>query len=123
MSNFSAIYNLMTVREIQEKYPYIQWLDYLNALLPSPLSVDENEIVIVMTPDFFAKLGTLLNETPARAIANYMMWRVTRFSLAYLTNDVRKREMEFSKTLSGQKERESRWKECVTLARQRYGTV
>lgn len=38
--NSSALYNPMTVAQLQTKYPYVQWVEYINALLPEGLSVD-----------------------------------------------------------------------------------
>lgn len=113
------MYNPFTLREIQEKYPYIQWVDYINALLSPPLSVDENETVVVLTPTFFVNLGQLLDETPPRVIANYLMWRITRFSSAFLTNEMRNRQLVYNKAVSGQQQRPPRWKECIAFTRNR----
>ena len=64
--NASALYNPTTIKGLQEKYPYLEWLDYINALLPTNLKVDENEQVIVTVPSFFAELEKILKETPKR---------------------------------------------------------
>lgn len=100
---------------MQEKYPYIQWVEYINVLLPSPLSIDENEVIIVAVPTFFESLGKVLEETPKRVIANYMMWQVAVSSVDFLTNKLRQRQLEFSTIISGNQERAPRWKECIDL--------
>lgn len=64
--NASALYNPSTIKEIQSKYGYLDWLDYINALLPPNLQVNENEQVIVSVPTFFADLEKVLKETPKR---------------------------------------------------------
>ncbi|XP_037924758.1 neprilysin-2 isoform X2 [Hermetia illucens] len=113
--NSSALYNPMTIADIQTKYPYVSWLNYINALLPEGLDVDENEIVIVSVPTFFEALGDLIKRTPKRAIANYVMWRIHGFSAFFLTEELRKRQLQYSTVLSGRQEQEPRWKECVDI--------
>lgn len=50
-----------------------------------------------------------------RTIANYMMWRVTAFSSFFLTEELRKRQLVYSTSISGKQEQEPRWKECVDM--------
>lgn len=103
------------MREVQEKYPYIPWVEYINALLPHGLDINENEVIIVSVPEFFEKLGKLLEQTPKRTVANYLMWRVTAFSSFFLTEDLRKRQLVYSTAVSGKQEQEPRWKECIDI--------
>lgn len=104
---------MATLRDMQEQYPYIQWVEYVNALLPEPLSVDENETVIVKEPEYLENLGKLLNDTPARVIANYMMWRVVEYSTSFLTRDLRQLNFEYSKVSIGQKKQGEHRKACI----------
>jgi len=113
--NATALYNPYTLKQVQEMYPYIRWVDYINILLPSSLSVDENEVIVVSVPSYFESLGKLLEDTPKRVIANYMMWRVTAFSSFFLTNELRKRQLVYSTAVSGKQEQEARWKECIDI--------
>lgn len=113
--NATALYNPYTLKQVQEKYPYIEWVEYINFLLPSSLKIDENEVIIVSVPTFFENLGYLLEATPKRTIANYMMWRVTAFSSFFLTEQLRKRQLVYSTAVSGKQEQEPRWKECVDI--------
>lgn len=102
---------------MQQKYPYIPWVDYVNSLLPSPLSVDSDEPVIVLKPIFFENLGKLLSETSPRVIANYLMWRVASFSTYFLTDDFRKRESEYTTVFSGVQAPQPKWIECLEMAK------
>ncbi|KAL5273947.1 Nep2 family protein [Megaselia abdita] len=113
--NNTALYNPYSVKELQGNYSYINWLDYINALLPKELSITENEIVIVSVPSFFEQLGPILEKTPKRTVANYMMWRIHGFSSFFLNEELRKRQLEYSTVLSGREEQEARWKECVDI--------
>lgn len=101
---------------MQESYPYVQWLDYINALLPEGLQVTEDEVINLSVPSFFEDLGKLLERTNKRAIANYMMWRIHAFSVAFLSEEFRKRQLQYATALSGRQEQEARWKECVDIA-------
>lgn len=100
---------------MQAKYPYVQWVEYINALLPKALQIDENEVIVVSVPAYFDSLGPLLEKTPSRTIANYMMWRVTAFSSFFLTDELRKRQLIYSTAVSGKQEQEPRWKECIDI--------
>lgn len=90
-------------------------MEYINALLPESLSIDENEMIIVSVPSFFEALGPLLEDTPKRTVANYMMWRITVFSSFFLTEELRKRQLVYSTAVSGKQEQEPRWKECIDI--------
>lgn len=113
--NATALYNPMSLKEVQKKYNYIQWVDYINALLPDGLKIDENEMIVVSVPSFFEALGPLLQNTPKRTIANYLLWRITAFSSFFMTEELRKRQLVYSTAVSGKQEQEPRWKECVDI--------
>lgn len=49
-------------------------------------------------------------------MANYVMWRITGFSSYFLTEALRKRQLQYSTAISGKQEQEPRWKECIDLA-------
>lgn len=85
-------------------------------MLPEGTTVDENEIVIVSVPTFFEKLGSILESTPKRTIANYLMWRFVIANANALTDNIRKRQQIYVAAVSGQKEEEPRWRECLQFA-------
>lgn len=68
-------YTIHTIKELQELYPYLNWLRYINALLPRGLHVTEDEPVVNTNPNFFEKLATVMNTTSNRTVANYIVWR------------------------------------------------
>lgn len=117
MANLTTVYNPFTLQKMQQKYPYVRWVDYVNSLLPSPLSVDSNEVVIVLKPIYFNNLGKLLSETPPHVVANYIMWRAISYSTFFLSKDFRKRESEFRTVFGGQQEFKDKWTECVEVAK------
>lgn len=106
----------MSLKDVQEKYNYVDWIEYINVLLkPINIEVDETEVIVVSVPTFFEGLEKLLKETPKRTIANYVMWRITGFSSFFLTENLRKRQLQYSTVISGKQEQEPRWKECVDI--------
>ena len=57
-----AIYNKLTIQELQELVPQIDWLQYFKVLLhPIPVSLKE-EIVSYSTP-YFERLGPVIAQT------------------------------------------------------------
>lgn len=58
-----------------------------------------------------------------RVQANYVIWRFTSDSINYLTEELRKRQLEFFTELTGRTEREPRWKECVSISSEKFSLV
>lgn len=113
--NVSALYNPLTVKELQQKYPYIQWQDYINALLPEHVQIDENERVIDNVPKFLKELESILKSTPKRTFANYFMWRIALQTIGTLTKELRQKRLDYFKIRIGLQSEEPRWKECAKL--------
>lgn len=121
--NSSELYNAITLKETQEKYPYINWVKYINKLLPTNITVTENETVIFNSLLFFKNFGKLLETTSNRTIANYLFWRLTEYSAYYLNSEVRKRQLNYNTVTIGKKELSARWKECISLTNNKLSTA
>lgn len=65
LRNFTKLYNPMTIAELDEKFPKINWFRYINNLIDD-IKVNKSEIVIVQSPTYFKKLGNLLSTTSKR---------------------------------------------------------
>ncbi|XP_031621713.1 neprilysin-2-like [Contarinia nasturtii] len=113
--NASALYHPTSIKELQEKYPYLQWLDYINSLMPSTLQVDENEVLSDTVPTFFEKLGDVLSSTPKRTMANYFIWRIILATSGATTNELFKHKVQFYKTVYGLQSEQPRWKDCIQI--------
>lgn len=115
--NASLLYNPISVSDLQQKFHSIPWLEYLNTVLDLPdIKIKNTDMIIISVPSYISELEKLLTHTPKRIQANYVMWRATASSVSYLTEELRKRQLQYSTILSGRTERESRWKECVDIA-------
>ncbi|CAG5102248.1 Similar to Nep2: Neprilysin-2 (Drosophila melanogaster) [Cotesia congregata] len=113
--NATLLYNPMTLTQLSDKYPSIPWKEYFNTILKPHVQVDDNEIAIVNVPSYISDFEKLIKSTPKRIQANYVMWRAVAASVSYLSDEIRKRQLEYSTALSGKTEREPRWKECVDI--------
>ncbi|XP_074110520.1 M13 family metallopeptidase neprilysin 2 isoform X2 [Cotesia typhae] len=113
--NATLLYNPMTLAQLSDKYPSIPWKEYFNMILKPHVQVDDNEIAIVNVPSYISDFEKLIKLTPKRIQANYVMWRAVAASVSYLSDEIRKRQLEYSTALSGKTEREPRWKECVDI--------
>lgn len=113
--NVTSLYNPMTVSELSQAYPSIPWLEYFNTILAPQARISRSQVVIVNVPNYIKDLENLLQHTPKRVQANYAFWRVAASSVSYLTDDIRKRQLQYTAHLNGKMEREPRWKECVDI--------
>ena len=105
--------NLMTFGEMQQKYPYINWLEYVRNLMPTTTPVYEHDVLTNKLPVYFEALGPILARTSNRTLSNYFMQRiVTSFSQA-LTQDIRSRLTKFwTESHIGPSERPL-WEQCI----------
>jgi neprilysin len=108
-SDPEALYNRRTIAQLQEEFNYIDWLKYINILLPLEVFLQPNDSIIVVQPSFLVKLGDLLNSTDARILENYIKWRQVKESVDYLPQRFRYNQPE-SKS-------DPQWKFCLDEAK------
>ncbi|CAH1236556.1 unnamed protein product [Diabrotica balteata] len=113
--NMTALYNPMTIEQLQEKFRSIPWVEYINNLLAPDTTVESGEIVVVNVPSYLKAFETLVSKTSKRVQANYVMWRAASNSVSYLTERLRKRQLDYTAVITGKTEREPRWKECIDI--------
>ncbi|KAF5287393.1 hypothetical protein FQA39_LY15931 [Lamprigera yunnana] len=116
-----SLYNPMTVSQLQQKYPTIYWLEFINNLLVLPESqLTSNSIVSVHSPKYIAAIGDILRQTSKRVQANYVIFEAVRSLEMFLPSTIRKREQQYDTIVTGATEREPRWQECVTRTSTRF---
>ena len=120
----------MSIKEFQNIFPSLTWVDYFNEFLTQRDKITEDEVIILSDTSTFVKLNKLLESTSKRyeltfynaltkylihhrTVANYLMWRVSKYSADFLHEAVRKRALEFQKVKNGKKDYGPRWKECI----------
>lgn len=103
----------MTIKTLVTKYPYIDWLSYINSKMYDRLVFNGTEIVIVQQPTYYDQLETILNQTDKRTLANYIIWRDLADYIPYLSADLRAIEFEFLRSVTGKSSKQARWSDCV----------
>lgn len=101
-----------TIRDVIAAYPYFPWIDFFNKVLPESVRVNEDEVVVVSSM-LFEYLDELLRSTPKRTLANYLMWRVVKYSSDYANDALRRKMRAFNSVVGRVKPREPRSTQCT----------
>lgn len=60
------LYNIMTVRELQEAFSCIDWVTYMNAFIEPGKKINKEEKIMVTSKEVLTKIHKLLMSTPKR---------------------------------------------------------
>ncbi|XP_031781394.1 neprilysin-2 [Nasonia vitripennis] len=105
----------MTLKELSKNYPSIPWLELLNHVFnPSGVIIDETEVVIIEDLEYITKLEKLIEITPKRVIANYLVWKVVQSSLGYMPSEFRVLEADYLNQVNGRTQTPDRASKCLT---------
>ncbi len=106
------INNKMSLTQIRELTPSINWDAYLKAV-KAPAA----DHYIVTAPDFFRAEEKLLAEHPLEHWKTYMRWQVIHLAAPYLNKAVVDENFDFfARTLAGQEQMLPRWRRCTRAA-------
>jgi putative endopeptidase len=106
------INNKMSLAQIRELTPTIQWEVYLKAV-----NAPASDHYIVTSPDFFRAEEKLLAEHPLEHWKIYMRWQTIHHAAPYLTKAMADENFAFfAHTLAGQEEPLPRWRRCTHWA-------
>lgn len=67
---------LRTLANLSSSFGFINWTEYFTILLGGEESVREDLVVVVENPGYLKSLEQVLEDTPNRLLANFMMWSV-----------------------------------------------
>lgn len=120
-----AIYNPMTVAELEKLAPGFEWRKFLDNA-----KMEKLDRMIVQEKSAFPKLAELFANTPVETIQAWHAFHVADNAAPYLSKAFTDAYFDFhNKTLSGQKEQAARWKRGITavsggdfLVGDRFGT-
>ena len=109
--DYTKLYNIYTIEQLQESYPAVQWRKYFDLM-----GVKDLEWVILEQPkvmDVSQKLMTTLSDQQMR---DYFTWLIINGPSNYLSDEIGEASFEFyGRTLSGQQERQARWKRAQAV--------
>ena len=113
--NITALYNPMTITEIQKLYPEISFLTFINGVhgFKPDNAIEEDEVLNVATPEYIASAGKHLETVSGRVVANYIIWRFVKESIGFLNFEAQVHYSEFDRVLSGKYQEGQRWEKCV----------
>ena len=112
-------YNKVDRTGLEELAPGIPWSTHFEAV-GAPEVVD----ISVAHPPYFTDLDALLSETAVEDLQVYLRWGLINATSGWLTDEISDANFDFySRTMRGQKEREDRWKRCVSSTGWSLGDV
>lgn len=117
--NLLEKYEKMPMLELMECIPQIDWMKYFSIILQR--SIDPSQNVVVYAQRYFKDLVTLIENTPPRTVANYLLWRFIRHRVNNLDDRFQVVLQNFYYILSGREEAPSRWKKCVAQVNNNLG--
>ncbi|KAJ8664532.1 hypothetical protein QAD02_006194 [Eretmocerus hayati] len=77
--------NFSNIEELQSEYPDVQWLSYINGILPSSIRAKNSDKIVIFNPEYFSNLNRAISQTEKRVLANYIFYREAE-SLVRYTN-------------------------------------
>lgn len=117
--NISMLYKKMTIEQLHDSIPQIDWTRYLEIV--QERKVDPNEKVIMYAYYYMKDLVLLLHSTDASTIANYLFWRFVRHRVNNLDNKFLEAKQRFYFELFGREKSPQRWKSCIVQVNSNMG--
>ncbi|MPC20513.1 Membrane metallo-endopeptidase-like 1 [Portunus trituberculatus] len=103
--NLSAVHRRLTVDQLGEEVPEIDWTQYLDIITWYNNHSDE---VVVFGLDYFKKLVSLLEYTDDRTVSNYLLWRFVKNRISNLGERYTKVKQDYIKVLFGRQSQPER---------------
>lgn len=111
-----TLYNRMTITELQEISPFMDWLTYMQKLFSSvkDVRIQEDEPLIIFEPELMKDISVLVENADPVLVRNYMIWKFVSMFVEFLSEDFREADDDFQEALSGAKESQPKWRMCMT---------
>jgi putative endopeptidase len=111
-------YHVMPVAQLATLAPAVDWTVYLHNL-----GVNEQTLNVTQ-PEYFKAVNQLINDVPLDDWKSLLRWHVVSSAAPALPKAFRDEEFNFNgRTLSGQKEQQERWKQCVRATDSQLGQL
>ncbi|CAG2114188.1 unnamed protein product, partial [Medioppia subpectinata] len=109
--NLTAIYNKVTIKELSQLAPNIDWLRIIRKYVSEDIT--DNEVIVLFDTPYIEFLNTKIVEMDNRFLVNYMLWRVVQTELSTLSDSWFQLKEEFEFAIYGTKSRQPRWEMCL----------
>ncbi|MEG0560080.1 MAG: M13 family metallopeptidase [Muribaculaceae bacterium] len=111
LRDYSKQYNARTVAELKKDYPNIDWNTYFTTI-----GLKDVDKMIVCQLNSMAKVNELMKTLSDKELKDYLSYSIISVASSYLSDDFYQAEFDmFSKTLSGKKDMEPRWKRALSV--------
>lgn len=118
-TNISVLYQKLTLNELQEEIPEIDWMRYLTIIQERVIEPDEK--VIMFAKKYMQDLVKLIEASEPATVANYLIWRFVRHRINNLDNRFLEAKQTFYLECFGREKSPPRWKSCVTQVNSNMG--
>ena len=107
--DIAKLYNLRTIDQLQADYPAIDWKKYFNLM-----GISNMKQLILEQPKVMAVANELMTNLKDQEIKDYVAGGIITSAAGYLSDEVAETRFDFyGRTLSGQQERQARWKRAM----------
>uniref|UniRef100_A0A673HLS6 endothelin-converting enzyme 1 n=1 Tax=Sinocyclocheilus rhinocerous TaxID=307959 RepID=A0A673HLS6_9TELE len=107
------LYHKITIADLQVLAPAVEWLDYLNFVLP-PLELNDTEPVVVYAKEYLQQVSDLINKTDHSLLNNYMIWNLVQKGASSLDQRFENAQDKLLESLYGTKKScTPRWQTCI----------
>jgi putative endopeptidase len=107
--DIAKLYNLRTIDQLQADYPAIDWTKYFNLM-----GINNMKQLILEQPKVMAVANELMTTLKDQEIKDYVAGGIITSAAGYLSDEVAETRFDFyGRTLSGQQERQARWKRAM----------
>ncbi|XP_060595469.1 neprilysin-4-like [Ruditapes philippinarum] len=119
-----ALYNKMTLKDLQNQIPKFDWIKYLHEIfIRVNVTVNDTDTVVVYAPEYLKKMIDLVDETEERTLTNYIIWRFMMNRVPNLPGKYRELRTEYYKAIFGSKQERVRWRDCVSYVNDNLGNA
>lgn len=117
--DISSMYNKVTLSQLQQIAPNLQWKRLLDQIFNENFSEDEE--VVVLATEYMQKVSELIRATPTRVLHNYMIWRIVVVLSEHLSTPFRDAIHELSKDMEGTEKQVELGKMCLSQTNKHFG--
>lgn len=118
-TNISVLYQKLTLNELQDEIPEIDWFRYLTIVQDRVIHPEEKVIMFAKT--YMKELVKLIDSTEPATVANYLIWRFVRHRINNLDNRFLEAKQVFYLECFGREKSPPRWKSCVSQVNSNMG--
>ncbi|XP_070560616.1 membrane metallo-endopeptidase-like 1 [Ptychodera flava] len=110
----NALYNKMVIAQLQYNVTGFDWLDFFRQLGASwSEDLQDSEEIVVCEPRYVREITEVVQNTPHRTIANYIVWLITKNRISQLSSNFRDVKQRYNEVLYGAASESARWQTCV----------